>query len=116
MSDYEAKFEIAISHEAKLINQQIDNDTKARLQKAFDVLTRREKEAMYYFFYQSMSYAEVADIMELKSAKQARNLIYKSLRALRSEIIIIGFSLLALFILYHPTHNFLKKIKKNGAV
>lgn len=102
VTDYEAKFDIAISHETKLINQQIDNETKERLQKAFNALTKREKEAVYYFYYQSMSYSEVAEIMNLKSAKQARNLIYKSLRVLRSEVIILGFScLILLFFLFY---------------
>lgn len=87
-------FDIVLSHETILINQQISEEKASLMQKAFDTLTKRQKEALFYFYYENMSYQQVAEIMGLYSVKSARNLIYKSLTVLKKEIALHCFTLL----------------------
>ena len=49
-------------------------------------LTLRQKEAVLYFYYEGMSYKEIADIMDLQKVKSARKLIYRSIDTLRKDL------------------------------
>lgn len=91
-------FQIEKSHEIMLIQNQFHDQWKITLEKAFTKLSKRQKEAIYYYFYQSMGYEEVASIMGLKNIKSARNLIYKSIDALKSQIYPIKSNLLFWFV------------------
>ena len=77
------KIDAEISYETKLINAQIDEETLRRLDKALKRLTSRQKEALYHFYHQNLSYLQVAQIMKLSNVKSARNLIYKALDSLK---------------------------------
>ncbi len=79
-------FVIEDSFEISLVQNQYWNRVKRILEKAFLNLSKRQKEAIYLYFYQSMSYEEVASIMGLKNVKSARNLIYKSIDVLKNQI------------------------------
>lgn len=91
-------FDIELSYESRLIQQYISEENKQKLEKAFNALSNREREAMYYFYYQGMTYEEVAEVMELKSAKQVRNLIYKCLKVLRNEFQLVSLTLLLIIL------------------
>ncbi len=88
ISDNKNKFEVEIveSPEVKLINQSIDKEIKGMLSKSMSKLTLRQKEAVLYFYYEGMSYKEIADIMDLKKVKSARKLIYRAIDALRKDL------------------------------
>jgi RNA polymerase sigma factor (sigma-70 family) len=90
-------FDVEFSYETKLIQQQISQEQYQQLNQGLRKLTPREKEALFYFYYQGMSYEEVAGVMELSSVKSARNLIYKALRTLRGEVALPTWNWLALF-------------------
>ena len=79
-------FVIEDSFEISLVQNQYWNRVKRILEKAFLNLSKRQKEAIYLYFYQSMGYEEVASIMGLKNVKSARNLIYKSIDVLKNQI------------------------------
>ncbi|MCK5371360.1 MAG: sigma-70 family RNA polymerase sigma factor, partial [Cyclobacteriaceae bacterium] len=49
--------------------------------------TTRQKEAVIYFYYEGMSYQEIADIMGLQKVKSARKLIYRAIEALRKDLL-----------------------------
>lgn len=71
------------------------------LEQALAQLPKRQKEALFHFFYEGFTYAEVADVMELGSAKAARNLVYKALGSLRqhADNQLPGWLLAALFLM-----------------
>lgn len=79
-------FEITLSWESILINNQIEAEQKHKLEEAFTKLTKRQKEAIIYFYYEGLSYEEIASIMDLSKVKYARTLIYRSIDRLKEEI------------------------------
>ena len=86
------------SHETKLVQSQLDDGKRKALQAAMLKLSKRQRECIYYYFYQSMSYKEVSSIMGLRNVKSARNLIYKSIDLLKAQIDPIKDKLLTLFL------------------
>ncbi|MDN5202588.1 sigma-70 family RNA polymerase sigma factor [Fulvivirgaceae bacterium BMA10] len=77
------KFEV--SHEFRLINHQLESDRRSKLSKIMNEIAPRQKECIYYFYYQGFSYKEIAAIMKLRSAKSARNLLYKAIKSLKRQ-------------------------------
>ena len=80
------EIEITESPEVKLINQSLDEEIKERLSKSMSKLTIRQKEAVIYFYFEGMSYQEIANIMDLQKVKSARKLIYRAIEALRKDL------------------------------
>jgi RNA polymerase sigma factor (sigma-70 family) len=79
-------FEISFSHEQVLIDKQIDLEKIHQINEAVKKLSPRKREAIYYIYYEGLSYQQVAELMELSDAKSARDLIYKSLKSLRDSL------------------------------
>lgn len=79
-------FEVSFSHEFLLITEQISQENQQKLLKAFDSLTKRQKEAIFLRFYGNMEYEQIASIMALKEVKYARTLIYRALDVLKTSI------------------------------
>ena len=79
-------FEITLSWESILINNQLEAEQKHKLDNAFTKLTKRQKEAIIYFYYEGLSYEEIASIMDLAKVKYARTLVYRSVDKLKEEI------------------------------
>ncbi|WP_186754017.1 RNA polymerase sigma factor [Echinicola salinicaeni] len=79
-------FEVTISHEQFLINSQLDQEQFNNIQSALDGLSPRKREAIYYLFYEGMSYEEISEMMSLSNPKSARDLVYKALRSLRNSL------------------------------
>lgn len=84
MSDY-FKLGFERSHEAMLLNIQVNEEIKSNIGQALSLLPKRQKEAVYYFYFEDFSYQQVADIMKLRNIKSARNLIYKALASLKKN-------------------------------
>jgi RNA polymerase sigma factor (sigma-70 family) len=79
-------FDFTFSHEKLLIDRQIDEEKKEKLNKAIALLSPRKKEVIYYFFYEGLNYQQIQEIMNLDNIKSARNLIYKALGFLREVL------------------------------
>ncbi len=79
-------FEITFSHEQILINNQIDKEKSSKINQAICELSPRKREAIYYLFYEGMTYEQIKELMDLSNAKSARDLVYKGLRSLRESI------------------------------
>jgi RNA polymerase sigma factor (sigma-70 family) len=84
--DDHTPFEITFSYEEILINSQMDTEQTEKIKKAVEELSPRKREAVYYIFFEGLNYEEVKELMELSSAKSARDLIYKALRDLRNSL------------------------------
>jgi RNA polymerase sigma factor (sigma-70 family) len=78
----EYEFEITLSPEATLINDQTWLEQKRYLEQAIHKLTRRQKEAVYLKFFECLSYEEIASIMELE-LRSVYNLISKAVEVLK---------------------------------
>ena len=87
-------FTVAFSHEHQLVTQQITQEQKEKLIHAFTQLTPRQKEAVFLRFYDNLSYEEIAGIMSINSIKATRNLVYRSLEALRKHLLDVNSLLL----------------------
>jgi RNA polymerase sigma factor (sigma-70 family) len=81
--DSTCNFEFSVSPEQLLIDQQIGDEERERLNRAIAQLSPRKKEIIYYFFYEGMTYEQTREIMGLENIKTTRNLMYKALNFLR---------------------------------
>lgn len=73
------------AHDLQIINKQLNEENSIRLINALNELTVKQREGITYFFYDGLSYEQVAVLMNLKSAKYARKLIYRALNTLREH-------------------------------
>lgn len=81
--DSNCNFEFSMSPEQLLIDQQIGDEERERLNRAIAQLSPRKKEIIYYFFYEGLTYEQTQEIMGLENVKTTRNLMYKALNFLR---------------------------------
>ncbi|MCC5928792.1 MAG: sigma-70 family RNA polymerase sigma factor [Cyclobacteriaceae bacterium] len=97
MLDQQGAFGIELSDEVKHIHLQIKEEQKQEVQRLLSKLTKQQREALYYFYFENMSYQEVADIMGFQHVRSARNLIYKALDSLKAYL---KFGILLIMILF----------------
>jgi RNA polymerase sigma factor (sigma-70 family) len=71
------------SHESFLIDKQESDEKKLLVIKALGRLSSRQKEIVYLKYYQSLSYEEVSEIMNI-NYQAARNLLYQAIKSLKS--------------------------------
>ncbi|MCG8321374.1 MAG: sigma-70 family RNA polymerase sigma factor [Cytophagales bacterium] len=79
-------FKVTLSAEHLMINRQLEEQKLRQLNMALKKLTKRQGEVIYYYFYENMDYGQVMEMMDLKNIKSARNLVYKALKVLKSEV------------------------------
>ena len=84
LTDAEAPaFFLELSPESYLISRQNAAMAERHVQQTIGRLTLRQKEAVYLRFYESLSYEEIAEVMQLKAVKYARTLVYRALTELK---------------------------------
>lgn len=81
----EGNFKISFHHGMQFIENQFHQEQQKYIEQMLNKLTRREREAIYYFYRENLDYKSIAEVMELSSAKSARNLIYKALSTLKKN-------------------------------
>ena len=79
------EFDYVFSIEHNIISKQVLEEQKQRLENATGKLTSRQREALYYYYNEQMSFEQIKDIMGLTNIKSVRNLIYKSISRIRSH-------------------------------
>jgi RNA polymerase sigma factor (sigma-70 family) len=77
------------SWEDIFIHQQSTEEQQARLRKALEKLSSRQKEIMYLRFYKELSYEEIAEVVPL-SYQSIRNCVHASLKTLRKLLLTAG--------------------------
>ena len=77
-----------LSHVDFLVHVEEEKEKTARVLKAMEQLSSRQKEIIYLKFYQELSYEEVSDVMNI-NYQVARNLLYQAVKALR-EMLVVG--------------------------
>jgi len=76
----------SISAEDILIQEESKEDDKAKLEKAFEHLSHRQREAIYLKYYNELSYEEICTIMDI-NYQSVRNLISKGILLLREKMV-----------------------------
>ena len=69
-----------------MINSIIDKERRQQLEKAFNILTRRQKEILIYYFYENFSYQEITTVMGFSEVQYARILMSRSIAKLRKHL------------------------------
>ncbi len=76
-------FPVELCSESIYINRQIEVEQLNRLNKGLRCLNEKEREAIYCFYYECLSYEEIATILGYTHTHSARRLIYRALSKLR---------------------------------
>ncbi len=79
-------FQVVPSYESVLINRQFNDQQILQIQHSLSLLSERQREAVYHFYYSNLGYDEIRDIMNFSSTKAARNLIYRALAEIRKTL------------------------------
>jgi RNA polymerase sigma-70 factor (ECF subfamily) len=82
------EFEAFATIEEVMINKQEHQIRIARLDSALKTLTTHQREVIYYLYQQKMSYSEIREILQLTHDRSVRNLVYRTLEKLRSQMAI----------------------------
>ncbi|HEY4653059.1 MAG TPA: sigma-70 family RNA polymerase sigma factor [Cyclobacteriaceae bacterium] len=81
----EYHFDFAVPYEVELIDEQVRIERKERLSRAFERLSRRQKEIIFLRFYNDLEYTEIASIMSI-NYQSVHNLIFRAIKLLRKHI------------------------------
>ncbi|MDJ1479532.1 RNA polymerase sigma factor [Cytophagaceae bacterium YF14B1] len=60
----ETDFEIIVSFEQEMVDEQTQAENIQKLQQAINQLTKRQREAIFLRYFENMSYEEIASVME----------------------------------------------------
>lgn len=89
------QFPVELSSENVYIDNQFEEQQIRRLNDALNSLDAKEREAIYYFYFQGLGYEQIAEIFNFSHVSSARRLMYRGLAQLRKLIgilILIPFS------------------------
>ncbi|WP_020529747.1 RNA polymerase sigma factor [Flexithrix dorotheae] len=76
-------FEIVLSHESILINSQIKKDVKDKLEIAFQSLSKTQKEILFYYYYDGLSYQEITELMGFSKIEHTRVVVFRAISKLK---------------------------------
>ena len=74
---------IVFSCEQIMIESQISEEKKLRIQVALQALSQKQQQAIILFYYENMSYREISEVFGMRNVKSARKLIYRALDKLK---------------------------------
>ncbi|MEM1136105.1 MAG: sigma-70 family RNA polymerase sigma factor [Bacteroidota bacterium] len=78
-------FRLEANFEELLIKGEHIEETKLRINKAFEKLSKRQKEVIYLKFYQEQSYKEIEDTLGI-NYQSVRNLLHNALKAIKAAL------------------------------
>lgn len=82
------KIEFEFSFEKEIIDEDTTLYNQKLIQNALANLPIKQREVIYYLYYQNLSYEEIRVIMKVTNIKTIRNVLYRSLSSLRSNLIL----------------------------
>lgn len=77
-------------------------DEKSIIEKACNSLPKKQREAIMLYFFQGLSYKEIAVIFDFSHPKNARTLIYRALDTLAAKLSIWKDELLIFLLIFYP--------------
>jgi RNA polymerase sigma factor (sigma-70 family) len=87
--DLSKNFLFTFSIEDKIIDQESIDENLEKLKKGLEGLSEKDREIIYHFYFENLSYNQIQEILGFDNIKSVRNLLYKAIKALRRSIIII---------------------------
>lgn len=84
-TDTEA-FALDIPQEGDLFTQLFSDDTNKLIADACAKLPQKQREAIALYFFEGMSYEEIAKLMAMTKVKSARALVYRALESLSESL------------------------------
>lgn len=82
----EAGFQISHDPEMRYIKDQLDEEQRKFLKEKFNVLPEKQREALLLYYYEGLSYEEIAGLFAMTRVKSARVLIYRAIDNLAREL------------------------------
>jgi len=82
-------FGVSLSFEEKLINAQLDQEKKRRINDALSKLKRKEREIIYYYYFEELDLSQISTMMQFSNPKSAQNLLYRTLKKLKNSLTIL---------------------------
>jgi RNA polymerase sigma-70 factor (ECF subfamily) len=79
-----SQYPVELSIESNYINKQVKAEQIEKLNKGLKVLDRKERAAIYYFYYKGLSYEQIAEIFNFSHVSSARRVMYRGIRRLRT--------------------------------
>ena len=95
LSEEEQQTELQFAIDSIIIERETDTDVKARIEKALQQLTDRQREAIFLRFYEGLSYIEIARVMSI-SVKATYKIMARALSQLKEIFSIATVLLLTL--------------------
>lgn len=74
----------------------LSSENSARLKKAVNQLSKRQREVIFLYYYENLSYEEVQHVMGFESVKSVRNVVYKAIKILRTKTVALITALLVM--------------------
>lgn len=81
--DYDFQAELAI--EEMIIAREVSEEQSAQLARAFEELSKRQREVLYLKFYQEIEYEDICEIMDI-GYQSVRNLVSGAISKLRTYL------------------------------
>lgn len=98
--DSDQNFLINVSHEIKLINEQLSKDQKYLIKKYLNQLPPFQREALLLYFYEGLSYQQIADVLQTGKVKSSRALVYRAISSLSNLLVSYKDKLITIFLIY----------------
>lgn len=80
-------FEVLLAKDTHMIDDQNHQERVEKLRKSIEKLNIKQREIIYYFYYKDFTYEEIKIMMGFSNVKSVRNLVYKTVGALRKLIV-----------------------------
>ena len=77
-----------VSFESEWIRNQDRKESYEKINQSLEKIPARQREVIYYFYYENFSYQQIKYILGYKSNKIVRNLLYKSIVSLRKAYMV----------------------------
>lgn len=84
--DEASSFQIHLSSESVLINDQLPEGKRKILESACNQLPARQREAILLMYFEGLTYEEVASVMGMTKIKSARVLMYRAIESLAKHL------------------------------
>lgn len=83
------QFGLTLSVEDKIISLQLDEEKKLRINHALNKLKTKQREIIYYYYFEDLELSEIAALMHFNNPKSAQNLLYRALNSLKSYLLTV---------------------------
>ncbi|MCC5931260.1 MAG: sigma-70 family RNA polymerase sigma factor [Cyclobacteriaceae bacterium] len=79
-------FEITFSIEHNIIKDQAIEERNQKLNAAIQKLSKRQREIIYYYYFEDLSLEEIMQLMDSGNVKSLQNLLYRAIHQLREYV------------------------------